>query len=279
MFALNFPQEIEHFIDVFRSIQLKDLIDILVVAFLIYKILLLLQGTKALQMLAGLAVIILLYFFSGILELLTLNWILDTFMSSLLILIIIVFQDDIRKALAKIGTVPIARIQTEYSFGIEEVVKAVSKLAEKKVGALIVFEREISLKDYLEGAVLIDAKVSEELLISIFNPKSPLHDGAVIISGGKIVAAGVVLPLSTNPDIAKDLGTRHRAGIGITEVSDAVVIIVSEERGEISLAVGGKISRDITPATLRKMLSQLLGFETPQPWWKRLRVKEDEKRA
>ncbi|MFZ8832456.1 MAG: diadenylate cyclase CdaA [Thermodesulfobacteriaceae bacterium] len=279
MFALNFPQEIEHFIDVFRSIQLKDLIDILVVAFVIYKILLLLQGTKALQMLAGLAVIILLYFFSGILELLTLNWILDTFMSSLLILIIIVFQDDIRKALAKIGTVPIARIQTEYSFGIEEVVKAVSKLAEKKVGALIVFEREISLKDYLEGAVLIDAKVSEELLISIFNPKSPLHDGAVIISGGKIVAAGVVLPLSTNPDIAKDLGTRHRAGIGITEVSDAVVIIVSEERGEISLAVGGKISRDITPATLRKMLSQLLGFETPQPWWKRLRVKEDEKRA
>jgi diadenylate cyclase len=279
LFALNFPQEIEHFIDVFRSIQLKDLIDILVVAFLIYKILLLLQGTKALQMLAGLAVIILLYFFSGILELLTLNWILDTFMSSLLILIIIVFQDDIRKALAKIGTVPIARIQTEYSFGIEEVVKAVSKLAEKKVGALIVFEREISLKDYLEGAVLIDAKVSEELLISIFNPKSPLHDGAVIISGGKIVAAGVVLPLSTNPDIAKDLGTRHRAGIGITEVSDAVAVIVSEERGEISLAVGGKISRDITPATLRKMLSQLLGFETLQPWWKRLRVKEDEKRA
>jgi len=279
LFTLNFPQEIEHFISVFRSIQLKDLIDILVVAFLIYRILLLLQGTKALQMLAGLAVIILLYFFSEILELLTLNWILHTFMSSLLILIIIVFQDDIRKALAKIGTVPIARIQTEYSFGIEEVVKAVSKLAEKKVGALIVFEREISLKDYLEGAVLLDAKVSEELLISIFNPKSPLHDGAVIISGGKIVAAGVVLPLSTNPDIAKDLGTRHRAGIGITEVSDAVAIIVSEERGEISLAVGGKISRDITPATLRKMLSQLLGFETLQPWWKRLRVKEDEKRA
>jgi len=279
LFALNFPQEIEHFIGVFRSIQLKDLIDILVVAFLIYRILLLLQGTKALQMLAGLAVIILLYFFSEILELLTLNWILHTFMSSLLILIIIVFQDDIKKALAKIGTVPIVRIQTEYSFGIEEVVKAVSKLAEKKVGALIVFEREISLKDYLEGAVLLDAKVSEELLISIFNPKSPLHDGAVIISGGKIVAAGVVLPLSTNPDIAKDLGTRHRAGIGITEVSDAVAIIVSEERGEISLAVGGKISRDITPATLRKMLSQLLGFETLQPWWKRLRVKEDEKRT
>jgi len=279
LFALNLSQEIEHFIGVFRSIQLKDAIDILVVAFLIYRILLLVQGTKALQMLAGLTVIILLYFFSEIFELLTLNWILHTFMSSLLILIIIVFQDDIRKALAKIGTVPIARIQTEYSFGIEEVVKAITKLAEKKIGALIVFEREISLRDYLEGAVLLDAKVSEELLISIFNPKSPLHDGAVVISGGKIVAAGVVLPLSTNPDIAKDLGTRHRAGIGITDVSDAVAVIVSEERGEISLAVGGKISRDITPATLRKMLSQLLGFETLQPWWKRLRVKEDEKTA
>jgi diadenylate cyclase len=279
LFALNLSQEIEHFIGVFRSIQFKDIIDILIVALLIYRILLLVQGTKALQMLAGLTVIILLYFFSETFELLTLNWILHTFMSSLLILIIIVFQDDIRKALAKIGTVPITRIQTEYSFGIEEVVKAVTKLAEKKIGALIVFEREISLKDYLEGAVLLDAKVSEELLISIFNPKSPLHDGAVVISGGKIVAAGVVLPLSTNPDIAKDLGTRHRAGIGITDVSDAVAVIVSEERGEISLAVGGKISRDITPATLRKMLSQLLGFETLQPWWKRLRVKEDEKRA
>lgn len=279
MFASNILRELEHFIEVFRSIQFKDIIDILLVAFLIYRVLLLLQGTKALQMLAGLTVIILLYFFSEIFQLLTLNWILHTFMSSLLILIIIVFQDDIRKALAKIGTVPIARIQSEYSLGIEEVVKAVTKLAEKKIGALIVFEREISLRDYLEGAVLLDAKVSEELLISIFNPKSPLHDGAVVISGGKIVAAGVVLPLSTNPDIAKDLGTRHRAGIGITEVSDAVSVIVSEERGEISLAVGGKISRDITPATLRKMLSQLLGFETIQPWWKRLRVKEYEKRA
>ena len=269
---------LEHFIGVFRSIQFKDIVDIFVVAFLIYRILLLLQGTKALQMLAGLTIIIALYFISQIFELLTLNWILQTFMSSLLILIIIVFQDDIKKALAKIGTVPTAKIQTEYSFGIEEVVKAVTKLAEKKIGALIVFEREISLKDYLEGSVLLDAKVSEELLVSIFNPKSPLHDGAVIISGGKIVAAGVVLPLSTNPDIAKDLGTRHRAGIGITEVSDAVAVIVSEERGEISLAVGGKISRDITPATLRKILSQLLGFETIQPWWKRLRNKENEKR-
>ncbi|WP_081856457.1 diadenylate cyclase CdaA [Thermodesulfobacterium commune] len=256
--------------EIFNSITWKDVVDIFVVSFLIYRILLLIQGSRALQMAAGLSVVVLLYFVSDALQLLTLNWILNTFMSSILILIIIVFQDDIRKALAQIGKHPFTKFQTEYSYGIEEVVKAVTQLAEKKIGALIVFEREISLKDFLEGAVMLDSKISEELLVSIFNPKSPLHDGAVVISKGKIVAAGVVLPLSTNPDIAKDLGTRHRAAIGITEITDAVAIVVSEEKGYISLAVSGKITRDVTPATLRKMLSQLLGFESKAPWWTRI---------
>ncbi|MGC9109794.1 MAG: diadenylate cyclase CdaA [Caldimicrobium sp.] len=263
-----------------KFFKITDLIDILVVSYIIYRILLLIQGTRALQMVAGLTILVFLYFFSEILQLLTLNWLLHTFLSSILILIIIIFQDDIRRALAQIGTAPFAKIQAQYSFGIEEVVKAVSAMAEKKIGALIVFEREISLKDYLEGSTLMEAKISEELLISIFNPKSPLHDGAVIISEGRIKAAGVVLPLSTNPDIAKDLGTRHRAAIGITEVTDAVAVVVSEERGQISIAVGGKITRDVTPATLRKMLSQLLGFETKAPWWQRLRlVEKREKRT
>ncbi|MEZ0343719.1 MAG: diadenylate cyclase CdaA [Caldimicrobium sp.] len=266
--------------DFFKFFKITDLVDILVVSFIIYRILLLIQGTRALQMVAGLTFLVFLYFFSEILQLLTLNWLLHTFLSSILILIIIIFQDDIRKALAQIGTAPFAKLQAQYSFGIEEVVKAVTVMAEKKIGALIVFEREISLRDYLEGATLIDAKISEELLISIFNPKSPLHDGAVIISEGRIKAAGVVLPLSTNPDIAKDLGTRHRAAIGITEVTDAVAVVVSEERGQISIAVGGKITRDVTPATLRKMLSQLLGFETKAPWWQRLKwIETSEKRA
>ncbi len=273
---LNFPL---HLLEVIKSISFKDLIDITIVAFIIYRILLLLEGTKALQMTAGLTILISFYFLSEIFQLLTLNWILHTFMSSLLIVIIIVFQDDIRRALAKIGTVPISRMQKEYSLGIEEVVKAVGKLAEKKIGALIVFEREISLREYLEGAIPLEARVSEELLESIFNPKSPLHDGAVVISGDKVIAAGVVLPLSTNPDIAKDLGTRHRAGIGITEITDAVGVIVSEERGVISLAVGGKITRDITLPTLRKMLSQLLGFESYQPWWKKFKLKENVKKS
>jgi len=264
----------DFFVDVIRYFKLSDLIDILIVSFIIYRILLLIQGTRALQMAGGLIFLVFLYFISEIFQLLTLNWILHTFLSSILLLIIIIFQDDIRKALAQIGKAPFSRIQVQYSYGIEEVVRAVSQMAEKKIGALIVFEREISLKDYLEGATIMDAKISEELLISIFYPKSPLHDGAVIISEGKIKAAGVVLPLSTNPDIAKDLGTRHRAALGITEVTDAVAVIVSEERGQISIAVGGKITRDITPATLRKMLSQLLGFETKAPWWQRLKLLE-----
>lgn len=255
----------------YKSFRFTDLFDILIVGFIIYRVLLLIQGTRALQMAAGLIFLVFLYFFSEIFQLLTLNWLLQTFLSSILILIIIIFQDDLRRALAQIGTVPFTKIQAQYSYGIEEVVKSVSVLAEKRMGALIVFEREISLKDFLEGATLLQANISEELLLSIFNPKSPLHDGAVIISEGKILAAGVVLPLTTNPEIAKDLGTRHKAGLGITELTDAVAVIVSEERGQISLSVSGKMTRDITAPTLRKILSQLLGFETKSPWWRRIK--------
>lgn len=269
----------EKCLEAFKGLRLRDLIDIFIVSYVIYRILLLIQGTRALQMVAGLTIILFLYFISDLFQLLTLHWLLNTFMSSIFILIIIIFQDDIRKALAQIGRAPFTKIQTEFSHGIEEVVKAVSYLSEKKIGALIVFEREIRLKEFIEGAVIIDSKVTKELLISIFNPKSPLHDGAVIISKGKILAAGVVLPLSTNPDIAKDLGTRHRAAIGITEITDAIAIVVSEETGYISLAVSGKITRDITPATLRKILSQLLGFVSRAPWWKRVTYEVVEKRT
>ncbi len=272
--------DLNYFLEFIKAFRLTDLIDIFIVGFIIYRILLLIQGTRALQMVAGLAFLVFLYFFSEIFQLLTLNWLLHTFLSSILILIIIIFQDDIRRALAKIGTAPFMKLQAQYSYGIEEVVKAAEILAGKKIGALIVFEREISLKDYLEGAIPMNARISQELLVSIFYPKSPLHDGAVIISEDKILAAGVVLPLSTNPEIAKDLGTRHRAGLGITELTDAVAVIVSEEKGQISLAVSGKITRDLTPATLRKMLSQLLGFETKAPWWQRIKKDaQSEKRA
>lgn len=256
--------------EILKAFTFKDLIDITIVAYLIYRIFLLIQGSRAFQMAAGLTIIVLIYFISDVFQLLTLNWILHTFMSSIFILIIIVFQEDIKKALAQIWKPTFLKFQTQFSYGIEEVVKAVKFLAENRIGALIVFEREISLKDFLEGATILDSRVTKELLVSIFYPKSPLHDGAVVISKGKILAAGVILPLSTNPEIAKDLGTRHRAAIGITEVTDAVSIVVSEETGYISLAVSGKITRDVTPPTLRKMLSQLLGFESKAPWWVRI---------
>jgi len=259
------------FLKIFKSIRIQDIVDITIVSYIIYRILLFVQGSRAVQVMGGLMVLIFLYFLSDYFQLLTLNWILQTFMSSILILIIIIFQDDIKKALAQIATSPFTRIQTEFSHGIEEIVKATSYLSENRIGALIVIEREISLKDFLEGATIIDAKVTKELIISIFHPKSPLHDGAIIISKGKILAAGVILPLSTNPEIGKELGTRHRAGIGITEITDAISIIVSEETGFISLAVSGKITRDISPATLRKLLYQLLGFKSKAPWWKRIR--------
>ncbi|MCS7279016.1 MAG: diadenylate cyclase CdaA [Thermodesulfobacteriaceae bacterium] len=269
--------ELIRILDTFKGLSWQDLIDVGIVFLIIYRILLLMQGTRALQMMAGLTFLVFLYFVSDLFQLLTLHWILNTFMSSIFILIIIIFQDDIRKALAQIGRAPFAKIQTQFSYGIEEVVKAVTFLAERKIGALIVFERENSLREFIEGSTGLDSKISEELLISIFNPESPLHDGAVIISKDKVLAAGVILPLSTNPDIAKDLGTRHRAAIGITEITDAVAIVVSEETGYISIAVNGKINRDITPATLRKILSQLLGFESEAPWWKRVRLEYEER--
>jgi len=195
-----------------------------------------------------------------------------------LIFIIIIFHDDIKKALAQIGKAPFTKIQTEFSHGIEEVVKAVTFMSEKKIGALIVFEREISLKDFLESAVLLNSRVTKELIISIFNPSSPLHDGAIVISKGKIVAAGVILPLSTNPDIAKELGTRHRAAIGITEVTDAVAIVVSEETGYISPYSQDNYQHRYRILNNGKLLSQLLGFQSKAPWWKRVAY-ETQKRA
>jgi len=252
-----------------KFLRWQDVLDILIVAYLFYRILLLIRGTRAVQMAAGLSVIVMMYFVAGELKLLTLHWLLGTFMSSIFLVVVIVFQEDIRRALIHMGRSPFIRAQTEYSQVIEEVVKAVSFLAEKKIGALIVFERETGLNEFIESGLPIEARVNRDLLISIFHPTSPLHDGAVIIRESRLLAASVILPLSTNPQIGRGLGTRHRAAIGITEVSDAVSVVVSEETGAISLAVGGKITRDISAPTLRKMLSEFLGFHSLEPWWRR----------
>ncbi len=248
-------------LDAFKNFRwLLDLLDIALVAFIIYRIILLIKGTRAVQMLLGLAVILIVYVASQVGGLYTLHWLLDNFLSSIILVIVVIFQNDIRRALMHVGRNPFFadlsyREETEV---MEELVKGCVNLARKRIGALIVIEREAGLKDFLEVGVEIDAKVSSDLITSIFLPYSPIHDGAVIIQQGRMTRAGCFLPLSQNPDISKTLGTRHRAAIGLTELVDAVGIVVSEETGKISIVVGGRITRDLDSTALKRVLKRLL---------------------
>jgi uncharacterized protein (TIGR00159 family) len=239
---------------------LLDLLDILLVAFIIYRIILLIKGTRAVQMLVGLAVILIVYVGSQVGGLYTLHWLLENFLSSIILVIIVIFQSDIRRALIHVGRNPFFadlsyKEETEV---IEELIKASVNMANKRIGALVVIERETGLKDFLEVGVDIDAKVSSDLITSIFLPSSPIHDGALVIQQGRLKRAGCFLPISQNPDISKTLGTRHRAAIGLTELVDAVAIVVSEETGKISVVVGGRITRDLDSTSLKRVLSRLL---------------------
>jgi diadenylate cyclase len=210
-------------------------------------------------MLIGLCVVFLVYLSSRLFDLYTLNWILDNFLSSVLLVIVIIFQHDIRRALIQVGSRPFfgsdLRLQGE---DLEEVVRAVVTLSSRRIGALLVLERETGLNEYIEGGTPLDAQISRELIVAIFVAQSPIHDGALILRKGRLTAAGCFLPLTANPNVSKTLGTRHRAAIGITEESDAVVIAVSEEDGGISLVAGGRITRDLDAATLRATLQRLL---------------------
>ena len=248
------------FWELFKNFRWLDGVDILCVAFLVYRVILLIKGTRAVQMLVGLFMIGVVYIGSRMLGLFTLQWILDGFLSSLVLVVVILFQNDIRRALINVGkktffSDSFAREEGEI---IDELVRACVTLASRKIGALIVIERETGLRDILEIGVEIDAKVVAELIISIFLPYSPIHDGALILQQGRLKRAGCFLPLSQNPDINKSLGTRHRAAIGLTELVDAVVVVVSEETGKISVVVGGKITRDMNSSTLPRILKRLL---------------------
>jgi uncharacterized protein (TIGR00159 family) len=239
---------------------LLDLIDILLVAFIIYRIILLIKGTRAVQMLVGLAVLLIFYVASQIGGLYTLNWILNNFLSSIILVIVVIFQHDIRRALIHVGRNPFfadlsVREETQV---IDELCRGCGSLAQKNLGALIVVERETGINDFLEIGIELDAKPSSDLLQAVFHPASPIHDGAVIIQRGRITRAGCFLPLSQNPDVSPRYGTRHRAAIGLTELVDAVVMVVSEETGKISVVVGGKITRDLEVTTLKKVLNRLL---------------------
>ena len=243
-------------VELFKDFSWRDVLDILIVSFIIYRIILLIKGTRAVPMLKGFAIVFLFYILAEWVELAILHWILTNVLGSLILIIIVIFQHDIRRALAHVGTVPFfsSAETVDEEVVLDELMKAALALANKKIGALMVLEREIGLKDYVDIGTRLDAAVNKEMLQSIFLPNSPLHDGAVIIREGRLIAAGALLPLTANP-VEKALGTRHRAAIGLTEETDAVVVVVSEERGRISLVEGGRIFKDMESDSLRKTLA------------------------
>ena len=245
----------------FLNFRWQDLVDIILVAVIIYQVVLALRGTQAVQALAGLFLLFLAYLMARQLEFFTLEWLLDIIEKSSILIIIILFQADIRRFLGRMGKKALAPGVTEPLVASEEIGAAAETLANRHIGALIALERHIGLSEYLEGAIKMDALVSRELLISLFWPHTPTHDGAVIIQGDRVGGTGCLLPLSKNPNLDPTLGTRHRAAVGLSEHTDAVVLVVSETSGQISLARGGTLRQDIGTEEVRRLLEDLM--ETP----------------
>jgi diadenylate cyclase len=237
----------------------NDTVDIALVYYIIYRLLLIIKGTRAFQMLIGIGLIVLVLIASQSFEFYTLDWLIHSFWSQIVLAVVILFQPEIRRTLARVGERHMFRSLSavEGSKFIEETVKAVVNMANKRIGALIVLERDTDLTTIVEMGTELDAKVTKEILISIFLPYSPIHDGAAIIRTGRLIAAGCFLPLTLSSNISKSLGTRHRAAIGLTEESDAVVVVVSEETGEISMVVNGVIENNADAPALRKKLSEI----------------------
>ena len=255
------------FQEMFSSITplgVMDIVDILVVAFLIYKLMLIIRSTSAARVARSIMLLLVATWLTDVVHMYTLNWILTRFIEVGIIAIVIVFQPELRRALERFGgrtmlrfADPLSNRSVEQN-AIAATVTACEIMAKERVGVLLVFERRTSLEEYFKTGTLIDAKVTDQLLRNLFFKNSPLHDGAVIIRHGRVAAAGCVLPLSENTHLSSDLGTRHRAGIGMSEASDAVVVIVSEETGTISVAIGGMLKRHLAPQTLEKLLTNEL---------------------
>ena len=246
---------------IFSQMRWQDLVDIILVAFVIYQLLLLVRGTRAMHVLIGLLVILALLALSRWMELMTVNWIISSFLSSLLLVLVILFAGDIRRALARLGQGAWNVSGPDSTSVVEAALRAAATLASTKTGALIVFERRIGLAEYHESAVALNGEVSQELLVQIFQTSGPLHDGPVIIGGDRIIAARCILPLSATVRLVKHLGTRHRAALGLSEETDAVCLVVSEERGWMSLAVGGELHTDLDSNELRSRLHRLMKVE------------------
>ena len=235
-------------------------VDILLIAVFFYYVLLLVKGTRTAQMLTGVLVVVLVFLVSSVVPLTTVNWVMNKFYSSIILILVILFQDDVRHALSKIGKRSFMAANEHVSslHILDEVTRASVALAKNRIGALIVMERNIILSRYVDIGTLVDARISKELLMSIFHTNSPLHDGAVIIQQGRVSAAGCFLPLTREDNLTKDWGTRHRAAIGISQETDAVVILVSEEKGEVSLVYDGKVMPLAEKEDIRKLLQRHL---------------------
>jgi len=235
---------------------MQDLLDMILVWLVVYRILILIRRTGTIQMLSGLGILAIGYILSISLELFTFNWLLEKFFSNLFVIVVVLFQAEIRRALAHIGSNPFltgssTALETQM---VEEIAKAVSLASEKGYGALVVVEKEILVDYHIEMGTELDSMVSCELLTSIFHPAAPMHDGAVLIRGGRIHSAGSFLPLSKNPALDKNLGTRHRAALGLTEETDALVLIVSEESKSIGFVHGGHLRLNVGVSEVRQAL-------------------------
>jgi diadenylate cyclase len=252
-----------------REFNILSVIDIIIVAFVLYRLVLLIKGTRAVQLIKGLVVLLVATAVSNWLNLNTLYWLLSQAWLALVVALPIVFQPELRRALEKLGGGkffnPLTQMtDIDRTRLVDEVIRAAGAMAVNRVGALIVLERNTGLEEFIDTGTRLDAMVSAELLVNIFVPKTPLHDGAVIIRGDRVAAAACVLPLSPSPYIDRNLGTRHRAGLGITEESDALALIVSEETGAITLAGEGILTRNMDEAALRDRLIKALQQEKPQ---------------
>jgi len=243
-----------------------ELLDVAIVAYLFYRLFLLIKGTRAIQMFIGLFLLIIVSFIAQWLNLNALNWILSSLKTVWVIAFVILFQPELRKALTQLGQNRVLGmfLKVESSGTVTEIVRACQLLVQKGLGAIIVIERDVGLKNYIETGTRLDAKVTDELVVTIFTPPGPLHDGAVIIEKDRIIAAGCILPLSQNPRIGRALGTRHRAGLGLSEETDALVIIISEETGSISLAREGKLKRKLELNALRNELVATIGLKSAE---------------
>jgi len=241
------------------SFTISDVIDIGLVTFIIYRFLLLMRGTRGVQMTFGIVILLLFYVVTRFYRLASVQWLLSNVLTYIVFAIIVLYQNEIRRVLADMGKTSIwDRQRRRASDGFEEIILAATTLASKRIGGLIVIERDIGLKNYVESGIALDAVLTYDLLVTIFSPTTPMHDGAVIVRRNRILAAGCFLPLTLDPHLSKELGTRHRAAIGVTEETDAVAVIISEETGTISLALRGRIARDLDSTSLRSALQDIV---------------------